>query len=180
MPDYPAHYESDVVLRDGSTIHLRPIRPDDAAKLLDLYHRLSRRSLYHRFFAVPRADPIYAEYLASVDYLGHFALVAEVTEQIVGVARYYRNAEFPGRAEAAFAVADAWQARGLGPLLLDRLAEIAAAEQISVFEGQALTGNQPMIKVLSRSRFPVRQQVEAGVFNLILFLAPQSEAQDRR
>lgn len=67
MPDYPAHYESDVVLRDGSTIHLRPIRPDDATKLLDLYHRLSRRSLYDRFFTVPRADPVYAAYLANVD-----------------------------------------------------------------------------------------------------------------
>jgi RimJ/RimL family protein N-acetyltransferase len=172
MPDYPAHYESDVVLRDGSMIHLRPIRADDATKLLDLYHRLSPTSLYQRFFIVPRPDPVYAAYLADVDYLNHFALVGEITGQIVAVARYYRRQDCPNRAEAAFTVADAWQARGIGPLLLDRLAHIACEQNITSFEGQALTENRQMMKVLSRSRFRMKQRVEAGVFNMTLSLAP--------
>ena len=173
MADYPTHYETDVVLRDGSTVHLRPIRSDDAARLLDLYHRLSARSLYHRFFIVPKPDPVYARYLADVDYLNHFALVVEVEGQIIAVARYYRSRNCPTRAEAAFTVADAWQARGIGPLLLERLAEVAREQNIASFDLQVLTENHQMIKVLSRSRFRVRQRVEAGVFNMLLSLAPQ-------
>jgi hypothetical protein len=74
MPEYPAQYESEAVLSDGSRIHLRPIRPDDATRLLDLYHRLSPRSLYHRFFTIPRPDQVYARYLADVDYINHLTV----------------------------------------------------------------------------------------------------------
>lgn len=172
MPEYPDHYESEAVLRDGSTLRLRPIRPDDAARLLDLYHRLSRRSLYHRFFMVPQPDPAYAAYLADVDYDNHFALVAEVKDQIVAVARYYRDQDSSGRAEAAFTVADAWQAKGIGPLLLESLASIAWERKIASFEAQVLTDNDRMIKVLSRSRFGLRQKIESGVSYLFLSLAP--------
>jgi len=179
MPEYPAHYESDAVLRDGSKIHLRPIRTDDAAKLLDLYHMLSARSLYHRFFTVPRPDPAYARYLADVDYDDHFALVAEFDGRIVAVARFYRDPLKPGRAEPAFTVADAWQSRGIGTLLLERLAGVAVEKNITSFNLQVLTGNHQMIKVLSRSRFPVTRRVEAGVFNMTLSLAPQTNRSAR-
>jgi hypothetical protein len=72
MPEYPAQYESEAVLSNGSGIHLRPIRPDDATRLHDLYHRLSPRSLYHHLFTIPRPDPVYARNLADVDYINHF------------------------------------------------------------------------------------------------------------
>lgn len=176
MPQYPAHYESDVLLRDGSLIHLRPIRSNDATKLLDLYCRLSPRSLYHRFFTIPRPDPVYADYLADVDYVNHFALVGESEGKVIAVARFYRSPDCPNRAEAAFTVADQWQARGIGSLLLERLAQIACEQNITSFEVQVLTDNLRMMKVLSRSRFATRQKLEAGVFNMILYIAPQTEA----
>jgi GNAT superfamily N-acetyltransferase len=177
MAKYPAHYESDVVLGDGSQIHLRPIRPKDATGLLDLYRRLSPRSLYHRFFTIPRPDPVYADYLADVDYLNHFALVAEVKGQIIAVARYYRIPECESRAEAAFTVADEWQARGIGSLMLERLAEIAREQKINSFEVQVLSDNHQMMKILSRSRFRTNQKLEAGVFNVILYLTPHRQTE---
>ena len=155
-----------------SDLRLRAIRSDDAARLLDLYHRLSRRSLYHRFFTVPQPDPAFAAYLADVDYDNHFALVAEVEDQIVAVARYYRSPDLPGRAEAAFTVADRWQAKGIGPLMLERLACIAWERNITSFEAQVLTDNDQMMKVLSRSRFGFEQRIESGVSHLFLSLAP--------
>jgi GNAT superfamily N-acetyltransferase len=141
-----------------------------------LYQRLSPRSLYQRFFTILRPDPVYAEYLADVDYLNHFALVAEFDNQIIAVARFYRNADFPNRAEAAFTVADEWQAKGIGSLLLERLAQIAWEQNITSFEFQVLADNHQMMKVLSRSRFRVEQRLEAGVFNMILYLAPWTDA----
>lgn len=179
MPGYPGQYESDAVLSDGSRIYLRPIRPDDATRLLDLYHRLSPRSLYHRFFTIPRPDPVYAKYLADVDYINHFALVVVCDAQIIAVARYFRRREFPNRAEAAITVADAWQAKGIGPLLLDRLAAVAREQQITSFEGQVLTDNRQILKALSRSRFHIRQRAESGVVNLTVFLAPQAKVKDQ-
>jgi GNAT superfamily N-acetyltransferase len=99
-------------------------------------------------------------------------LVAEIEEQIIAVARFYRVTDFPNRAEAAFTVADQWQARGIGSLLLERLAGIAWERNITSFEFQVLTDNHQMIKVLSRSRFSMSSKVEAGVFSMILSLAP--------
>jgi RimJ/RimL family protein N-acetyltransferase len=179
MPGYPGQYESDAVLSDGSRIHLRPIRPDDATRLLDLYHRLSPRSLYHRFFTIPRPDPVYAKYLADVDYINHFALVAVCDAQIIAVARYFRRRDFPNRAEAAITVADAWQAKGIGPLMLDRLAIVAREQQITSFEGRVLTDNQQILKALSRSPFHINQTAESGVINLTVSLAPHAKAKNQ-
>ena len=73
MLRYPAQHESDEVPSDGCRIHLSRIGPDDATRLLDLYHWLSPRSLYHSFFNIPRPDRANAGYLADADYINHFA-----------------------------------------------------------------------------------------------------------
>src|SRR5262245_20025684 len=107
-----------LLLRNGSTLRLRPIQPDDDKNLLDLYERLSARRLYNRFFTVPKPDPTYAAYLANVDGINHVALVGEINEKIVAVGRFIRKPDSPDIAEAAFTVADAWQGKGLGSLML--------------------------------------------------------------
>lgn len=157
-------------LRDGSMMHLRPIKPDDAVKLLDLYHRLSRRSLYQRFLIVPSPDPAKAEYLASVDYENHFAIVGEVADKIVAVARYYRQPESPDTAEAAFTVADDFQRQGIGARLLSLLSEIARDQGIQALEGHVLAENEPMMKVLSHSGYDLSTRLDAGVFQVQLSL----------
>src|SRR5882724_760809 len=114
MSDYPARYESDILLRDGSTLHLRPIKPDDVNALLEFHKRLSPRSVYFRFFSpLPELSEERARVLATVDYNDTFALIGELAGRLVGVARYYRDEKAHDRAEVAFLIEDALQGRGI-------------------------------------------------------------------
>ena len=88
-PGELARWEADAVLADGGTVHLRPIRPDDAPRLNDLHERLSRESKYLRFFSpMPHLSPRMLDHFVTVDYVDRFALVAVLGDDIVGVARY--------------------------------------------------------------------------------------------
>jgi len=169
---YPAADESDVVLRDGLAMHLRPIRGDDGPGLLALYDRLSPESLYFRFFAVPDKDPGKAEYLTHVDYDRRYALVAETEGAIVGVARWERFADRPSHAEVAFTVADAFQGRGLGSLLFRRLAALARTRQISVFEAEVLKNNERMLRLFARTGLTSTTRDQGRVLTILLALDP--------
>ncbi len=93
MFEYPARWESDVVLADGGTARVRPSRPDDEPALLALYERLSDESIYLRFFSpVPRPTAVQLERITSIDYVDHMVLIAELGDDIVAVARYDRIA----------------------------------------------------------------------------------------
>ena len=76
-PTFHADYSTDVVLRDGTTIHIRPVRPDDDRELLDLFQRMSEQSLYYRFHSIPRLDLTEVAKLALVDYDQQFVMVGE-------------------------------------------------------------------------------------------------------
>ena len=128
MAVYPAQYESDVVLRDGSTLRLRPVRPEDRDGLLALYDRLSPESRRFRFLATVAANEAEVERLLRADHDSDFVLVAEAGGRISGVALYLRDPRSPDRAEAAFAIADALQGRGVGTRMLEVLAGIARGE----------------------------------------------------
>ena len=169
---YPAADESDVVLRDGLAMHLRPIRGDDGPGLLALYDRLSPESLYFRFFAVPDKDAGKAEYLTHVDYDRRYALVAETEGAIVGVARWERFADRPSHAEVAFTVADAFQGRGLGSLLFRRLAALARTRQISVFEAEVLKNNERMLRLFARTGLTSTTRDQGRVLTILLALDP--------
>src|SRR5690606_27783478 len=130
---YPVEWEADVVLRDGSTIQVRPIRPEDADALQRFQMAQSERSTYLRFFAaLQRIPDRMLRQLVTVDHVRRAALVAvrpsgpgpqdateDATEDIVGVARYDVIDDRPGRrtAEVAFNIADAIQGQGLGSVL---------------------------------------------------------------
>jgi len=169
---YPAADESDVVLRDGTAMHLRPIRPEDGPGLLALYDRLSSESLYFRFFAVPDKDAGKAEYLTHVDYDRRYALVAETPAGIVGVARWERFPDRPSHAEVAFTVADAFQGRGLGALLFRRLAALARARQVDVFEAEVLKNNERMLRLFARTGLPSRTRDQGSLLTILLALDP--------
>lgn len=151
-------------------MRVRPIRPEDDVKLLDLYRRLSRESLYNRFLTVPEPAPSKVAYLTRVDYHNHFALVGEVSEKIVAVARYFRARDRRDHAEAAFVVADDYQRQGIGQKMLSLLARAAFEQGITTLEGHVLAQNRPMMKILSQSGFNLSRQVEAGVFLVSLAL----------
>lgn len=161
----------DIFLRNGSKIHLRPIQADDDVKLLDLFYKLSAKSLYNRFFTIPKPDSNYATYLANVDFINHFALVGEMGDEILAVGRFIRKEDSPDVAEISFTVADAWQGQGIGSLLLKHLADIARQRGIRTFECHVLADNRPMMKMLARSGFAFTQQIEAGFYHIKLTIS---------
>jgi len=167
---YPPGYEEDVVLRDGTPLHLRPIRPDDGPELLKLYDKLSNTSLYHRFFVVPGKDASKADYLAHVDYENQFALVAVLAGDVVAVARYHRDLARPDHAEVAFTVADALHGKGIGSLLFERLAGIARRHGVAFFDAEVLTDNTGMIRVFEKSGCPMTRRTEGDHFHFEIAL----------
>ena len=127
MPGYPTELVSQIVTRLGTVLQVRPIRPDDAALLVNFHRHLSLRSVYRRFLYVHRSlSAAEVERFTRVDYVNRLALVAEDNSGLVAVARYDRT---PGttEAEAAFVVADQYQHHGVGTLLLEQLAAAAVA-----------------------------------------------------
>ena len=123
--DYPAHFESDVVLRNGRTLHIRPVRPEDRDALLEFYRGMSRDSLYMRFFDVRTPDAALRDSPTVVDYVSDFGVVGEVGGYFAGIAHYFRSRRSPRVAEVAFAIADRAQGCGIGTHLLQKLATIA-------------------------------------------------------
>jgi RimJ/RimL family protein N-acetyltransferase len=170
--DYPAELERMVTLRDGALVRIRPIRPADAPRLIDLYRRLSGQTAYQRFFTVMRRlPPDWATWLATVDYRRRLALVAEVDTpagaELIGVGRY-EPSEPPRTVEVAFVVQDGWQNRGVGTLLVGDLLRAAAARDVRRFRAYVLADNVRMLDLLARHTHVEERKTEFGVTELLL------------
>jgi acetyl coenzyme A synthetase (ADP forming)-like protein len=176
---YPVEFESDVVLRDGSTLRLRPVRPEDEPQLLHFFQALSPESLYFRFMAVPRIDVHRVKALATVDYENEFALVGESQRGIVALAGFYRSGTSPDRAEVAFAIADHFQGRGIGTRMLERLADIARTRGVRTFNAYVLGENRRMMEVFLDCGFAVQRHVDGGVYHVVLSLDRTPEYEER-
>ena len=167
----PRHYATDALLRDGSSIHLRAIRPDDKQRLLALFERLSSRSVYVRFFQTKqRLTDEELRYFTALDFRRDAALVATLREgqeeHIIGVGRYFRiheNGQPTTHAEVAFTVADAHQGRGVGTLLLEHLAAMARRQGIDTFEAYVLGENNRMLEVFAASGFTVQRALDLAI-----------------
>src|SRR5262249_34546478 len=125
-------YAAEEILRDGGSIHIRAIRPDDRERLADHFHRLSERSVRFRFMGAQRQlSAAELDDFTRRDFVRRGARVALLREggpeRITGVAPYVTDAGIGTTAETAFAVADAHQGRGIGTLLLEHLLRIARA-----------------------------------------------------
>lgn len=175
---YPAAWEADVVLTDGSTTRLRPIRTDDADALQAFHVAQSERSTYMRFFAplerLPERD---LDRLVSVDHVTRVALVAVsgspeagTPERIIGVARY--DAVDPETAEVAFNIADAHQGKGLASVLLEHLAAAARERGVRRFVAEVLPQNGRMLAVFKDAGYAVRQRTEDGVVQVRFDIDP--------
>ncbi len=180
MAEYPARYESDILLRDGSTLRLRPIKPEDDRGLMELHRRLSPQSVYFRFFApVPQLTPERARELTSVDYDNSFALVGELAGRVVAVARYYRDREAADHAEVSFVTEDALQGRGIATRMLERLAEIAREHNVTTFDAYVLGDNRKMMDVFIKTGFEVQRRMDGGVFYVTFPIAPTPTFEER-
>ena len=157
------------VLRDGTLVTLRGIRPEDESALTALYERLSPQTAYQRFFTVMRRlPPNWGHILANVDYDRRLAIVALGPEgTLIGVARYVYD-DPSHEAEIAIVIEDPWQSRGLGTLLLGELLAYAEGKGIRHFRAYVLADNVRMLKLLRRSTRIVERKLESGVLSLLL------------
>jgi len=162
---YPAHLEADVVLRDGSTVRLRPVQPTDEASLRSFLDGLSAHSRWLRFFGGASVD-LQARRAADVDYGDRYGVIATsgADAAIVGHAEYVRID--PERAEVAFEIADPMQGRGLGTILLAHLATWAEQNGIRTFEAEVLPHNHRMLGVFRESGFPVELRAQPDAINV--------------
>lgn len=167
---YPAQYEAEVLLKDGSRILLRPIRREDAERWLALFGRLSQQTKYFRFLRDPGKMGLEdALRFCTVDYDNTFALVAEVQKEqrkeIVAVGRYYR---LPNKhsARVAFAIEDVYHGKGIGTRLIEWLANVARDKGIKFFEGDVLAENERMMAVLRDYGFHIDSEFKDGIYHV--------------
>ncbi|MFJ3104851.1 GNAT family N-acetyltransferase [Streptomyces sp. NPDC086835] len=181
---YPAHWEADVVLRDGGTARIRPITPEDAHRLVSFYEQVSDESKYYRFFApYPRLSDKDVHRFTHHDYVDRVGLAVTVGGDFIATVRYDRiNAQ--GRpasapadeAEVAFLVQDAHQGRGVASALLEHIAAVARERGIRRFAAEVLPANSKMIKVFRDAGYTQRRSFEDGSVHLTLDLEPTAES----
>src|SRR5262245_17918228 len=174
---YPAEWDADVVLADGSTARIRPIRPDDATRIVAFHALQSPESIYFRYFSPhPQLSESEVEHLTHVDYVDRMAFVALRDDALVGVARYDR---WPTRSEAevAFFVDDRHRGRGLASVLLEYLVVAARRAGISAFTATVLPSNQRMVAVFRKAGFELRSTFDEGVIEVHFDLRPTPEAE---
>ena len=165
-PAYPVHRQADVVLSDGGTVQLRPIRPSDADAIVALHSRFSDRTRYLRYFSpYPRIPARDLKRFTEVDHAGREALVAALGSDLIAVGRYEQLAQ-PDTAEVAFVVEDAHQGRGIASVMLEHLAQAAREQGITNFVAEILPQNGAMVRVFTDAGYDVDRSFEDGVVHL--------------
>ncbi len=164
---YPSQYETEVLLKDGSRMRLRPIKREDIERWLAFISRLSPRTKYLRFHHIPVLGREDAIRFCTVDYKDTFAFVAEMLrgqrEDIVAIGRYYRLPK-KSTAEVAFVIEDSYQGRGIGTRLMEWLANVARDSGITDFEASVLAENEEMMTVFRDYGFHIISRLEEGEY----------------
>jgi acyl-CoA synthetase (NDP forming)/GNAT superfamily N-acetyltransferase len=164
-PRAPRHWEADVLLRDGRTAHIRPIRPDDAELLVEFYGRVSDESKYYRFFSpMPNLSDRDVARFTQVDHVDRVAFILLLSGQMIAVGRY--DVVEPGEAEVAFLVEDKHQGRGIAQLLLEHLAQAGRERGVERFVAEVLPDNQKMIQIFRDAGYRMVSGYEDGVIVL--------------
>jgi acetyltransferase len=165
---YPVQYMGTWTTKDGATIAIRPIRPDDEPLMVDFHERLSERSVYFRYFHLLHLSQRTAHErltrVCFIDYDRGMALVAERenakgVHELLGIGRLTR-VHGANEAEMAVLVSDDFQARGLGTELLRRLIEIGRAEKFERITADILAENRGMQRICERLGFQLKYDVE--------------------
>lgn len=141
-----------VVARDDTELFLRPVLPGDGERVLHSHVRLSPESMYKRFLSVRKPTEAMLTYLFEVDYVDHFVWVLTDGPDgpVIADARFVRDPDDHATAEIAFTVADLYQGRGLGTLLLAVLVVAAGVDGVERFTANILADNGSARAVLDR------------------------------
>ncbi len=161
---YPNDLVRQVQLADGANVVVRPIRPEDAEMEQRFVRNLSRESRYMRFMqALSELTPTMLVRLTQIDYDREMAFIALAKEdgrdEEIGVSRYAINPD-GSSCEFALVVADAWQNRGLGALLMQTLISAARARGLDTIYGEVLAHNNNMLGLMQRLGFSLRKSTE--------------------
>lgn len=173
QPDYPQHWEADILLRDGGTARIRPITPADAGRLVEFYEQVSDQSKYFRFFApYPRLSDKDVRRFTHHDFVNRVGLAVVVRDHFIATVRYDRI-DADGRpsdtgtdAEVAFLVQDAHQGRGVASALLEHIAAVAQERGIRRFQAEVLPENRKMVKVFTDAGYTQHRSFADGVVHL--------------
>jgi acetyltransferase len=174
---YPNEYEKTLVSRGGVPLRIRPIKPEDAPLLVDLFRVLSPRSIYYRFFRPLKEIP--ADLLArftQIDYDRDVALVAidqsGAEERMLGVSRLVGDPDGT-QAEFAVLVGDPWQGQGVGAALLQGCLKIARDKDLQAVWGIVLAENTQMLELGRALGFEIKYEPGTGEYKLRLDLTPK-------
>jgi acetyl coenzyme A synthetase (ADP forming)-like protein len=172
----------DVILRDGSTMRLRAPVEDDVPALVAFFAALSVRSRFLRFHGLALAGDRFVRTLVAPDWAEKGSLIGVMgepgDERVVAVGNYVRLRD-PRTAEAAFAVADDFQRKGIGTRLLEQLAQRAAAHGIEAFIAEVLPENQVMLSVFENIGFKATRVLDGGVVEVRFSIEPTERYQAR-
>jgi RimJ/RimL family protein N-acetyltransferase len=166
-------YRAVELLRNGRSVEIRSLRPNDQAGLIAAVGRTSPQSLFRRFFAAKREfSEQEIAYFLNIDFIHHVALVAVVEEDeesdIIGGGRYILVE--PGKAEVAFAVVDEHQGQGIGTALMRHLATIARDAGLKDLIAEVLPENAAMLKVFERSGLRLELERDPRIVHVRLHL----------
>ena len=177
---FPSHLVADVVLRDGSTVRIRPARPSDARRVEDYLIGLSPETRRLRFWSQAVNVTELAQRIVDVDYHDHLTLLVLAgggEGTMIAGAQYI--AMDGGRAELGLSVADAYLGRGIGSILLGQMAQAALANGVSTFVAEVLAENHRMINVFRASGFPVTLRAEPGSIEVEFPIGLTEDAAER-
>ncbi len=176
---YPNQYETTATTKAGLELLIRPIRPEDAPLLVDLFNTLSRQSIYYRFFSPLKSlPPDMLARFTQLDYDRDMALVAfdktHPEEKMLGVARFVG---YPGgkSGEIAVAIGDPWQGKGVGATLLKRLVMIAKERGMAFLNGPVLEENTHMLALARKVGFSVSRPPGERAYKIKMDLKSMSE-----
>ncbi len=170
---YPNQYESDWLMRDGTPVLLRPMKPEDEPLVADFLHKCSDDTIYFRYFKLIKnwTHEMLIRFTQN-DYdreLGLMAIgQAPSPEVMMGVSRLVIDRS-RGAAEFAVIVADPWQGKGLGPKLVEQVIAVARDQEVKLLYGEVLSANQPMLDLAKKTGF-VLQRSSAGVVRIEMAL----------
>jgi acyl-CoA synthetase (NDP forming)/GNAT superfamily N-acetyltransferase len=155
------------LLTDGTTIEIRPARPDDFDPVRDMHAKMSPENLYLRFFSMSRtAAEQEAHRVCREPSPDHAALLAVLTGRVIGCGVYEVAGDGSRSAEVALTVADDMHNRGVGTLLLEHLISHARSRGVRTFVAETLTENALMLQVFANAGLRARRTLEDGVYDL--------------
>lgn len=170
MP-YPMHMVHCSMLKDGTPVNIRPVRPEDADMTQAFVRNLSEESRYNRYMSsIKQLSQTMLVRFTQLDYDREMALAmtreTDAGEEQLAVARYVTDPDNES-CEFALEVADHWQGKGIGVILMNALFDAAREQGLKVMVGEVLAGNKGMLKLMSRLGFSVQVHPEDRALTIV-------------